>query len=332
MNPLVLRTVRGMIWDTFRQSLASKLFWGMLAITAIAVLLCLSLDVTGDAARPRLDYDTTGYLPKREVKKLGEERVKQDGVPIISGDVTLGFGLVTVPMSRHRDDSVQYIQFWLAGAVADTLGVLFALLWTAGFLPSFLEPHSATVLLAKPVPRWAILLGKYAGVVLFVALQATLFVGGTWLALGLKTGVWTPAYWLAVPLLTLNFAVFYSVSVFLAVCTRSTIASVFGTLMVWLLCWVVNLTYVQIAVTKTERPVSAPALIGTVYWVLPKPLDLGAIFYDALRADNFALKMPELEAAQTAGKVHPELSLATSLLFAMIVLAASAYEFKQTDY
>jgi ABC-type transport system involved in multi-copper enzyme maturation permease subunit len=45
-----------------------------------------------------------------------------------------------------------------------------------------------TVLLAKPAPRWAILAGKYLGVVLFVALHATLFVGGTWLGMGVATG------------------------------------------------------------------------------------------------------------------------------------------------
>ena len=41
----------------------------------------------------------------------------------------------------------------LAGVVADTAGVLLALLWTAGFLPTFLEPAAVTVLLAKPAPR-----------------------------------------------------------------------------------------------------------------------------------------------------------------------------------
>ncbi len=331
MNPLVLRTVRGMIWDTFRQSLASKLFWGMLAITGIAMLVCFSLTLSADATKPNDPHDATGYLPRGEVKNVGEERVKADGVPVIGGEISLGFGLVNIPLGRHRDDTVKFVQLWLAGAIADTVGVLLALLWTAGFLPNFLEPQSATVLLAKPTPRWAILLGKYLGVVLFVALQATLFVGGTWLALGMKTGVWNIGYWLAVPLLTLNFAIFYSVSVFLAVSTRSTIASIFGTLMVWLLCWAINFSHVRLAVSPPSG-ISDSTVLNAAYWVLPKPLDLGAVFYDAVRAEGFALKVPELESAQAAGLVHPELSVMTSLAFALLVLLAAAYEFKHTDY
>ena len=34
--------------------------------------------------------------------------------------------------------------------------------------------------MTKPAPRWSLVVGKYLGVVLFVALHAVLFVGGTW--------------------------------------------------------------------------------------------------------------------------------------------------------
>ena len=84
------------------------------------------------------------------------------------------------------------------------------------------------MLLAKPVPRWLLLAGKFVGVLAFVALQGSLFVGGTWLALGVRTGVWDAAYFLCVPLLLLHFAVFFSFSAMLAVATRSTVACVLG--------------------------------------------------------------------------------------------------------
>ena len=48
-----------------------------------------------------------------------------------------------------------------------------ALVWTAGFLPDFLQPSAASVLFAKPVPRWTVLLGKYAGVVINPATPAS---------------------------------------------------------------------------------------------------------------------------------------------------------------
>jgi hypothetical protein len=72
--------------------------------------------------------------------------------------------------------------------------------------------------------------------------------------------------------------------------------------------------------------------VAAAYWTLPKPFDMGAIFYDSLRADNFSKKPDELELAQAAGTIHPELSVITSVLFALAVLAAAAYEFKHTDY
>ena len=72
------------------------------------------------------------------------------------------------PVSRERSDAVHFLELLLAGGIAGTLGLLLALVWTAGFVPTFLEPSAASVLLAKPVARWQLLLGKYLGVLTFV--------------------------------------------------------------------------------------------------------------------------------------------------------------------
>lgn len=334
MNPpTALRTVRWMVRDTFRQSLATKLFWVMLAVTAVCTLVCLSVDVSGDMPRVQNDFEVPSMLPEQEAKKLGEDKVRADGVRIVSGEVTLGFGMVKLPLGRDRVDAVKYIQVWLGAFLADTLGVLLALLWTAGFLPTFLEPQSATVLLAKPTPRWAILVGKYLGVVFFVALQALVFVAGTWTALGVKTGVWNGTYWLAVPLLAINFAVFYAVSAFVAVCTRSTVAAAFGTLLFWLLCWALNYSHLWLVAHPWEGATPASqVLLDAGYWALPKPVDLGGIFFDAVGAKGFSAKLPELEAAQAKGRFYPEWAVLTSLAFAAATLGLAAYEFRQTDY
>ena len=126
------------------------------------------------------------------------------------------------------------------GASPALFGLLLALVWTAGFVPTFLEPSAASVLLAKPVARWQLLLGKYFGVLTFVGFQVVLFVVLTWLALGVRTHVWNMTYWWCIPLLLLQFAIFYSFSVLLAVITRSTVACVFGSVLFWLLAWGIN--------------------------------------------------------------------------------------------
>jgi ABC-type transport system involved in multi-copper enzyme maturation permease subunit len=326
---LALLTVVWMVRDTFRQSLGTKLFWGILTLTLLAVLFCLSIDVKGDIAPPGAN-DAPNMITAREAERLRAQGKTIDAA-VIGGEVTFGFGLAgPFPLGRHREDTARMVQLWLAGIVADSLGVLMALLWTAGFLPQLLEPQTATVLLAKPTPRWAILLGKYLGVVLFVVLQVLLFVLGTWFALGIKTGIFNASYLMAVPLLALNFAIFYAVSAFLAVATRSTVSTLFGTLMVWLLCWAFNLNYVRAASAEPARPIAITTKAG--YWLLPKPLDLSAIFHDAIKAETHVVRVPELERAQDQGAVQPALSAATSLLFALLILAAAAYEFRQTDY
>ena len=321
--PATIRTVRWMVRDTFRQSLASKLFWVMLALTALGTTFALSVTVTETQERERHPHELPLYMPRGH---------GGDGVDEPRGQVSVGFGLVTYGVAKNRTDSVRELQLWLAGVLADTAGVLLALVWTAGFLPSFLEPQAVTVLLAKPAPRWAVLAGKYVGVVLFVTLHATLFVGGTWLGLGLSTGVWDIRYWLAVPLLVTSFAVFYAVSALLAVCTRSTVVAVFGTLLFWLLCWTMNFTYFRVMAPVDGITPAASLLVEAGYWVLPKPLDLSGIFFDAMDAGAYSVPVPELEAAKARGAFHPELSVLASLAFAAVALAIAAYEFRTQDY
>jgi ABC-type transport system involved in multi-copper enzyme maturation permease subunit len=322
--PATIRTVRWMVRDTFRQSIASKLFWVMLGLTVLCTAFALSVTVSGDERRERHPYELKLYMPKGQA---------DDGIEAPTGKVSVGFGLVEYDVAKNRADSVRELQVWLAGVLADTVGVLMALLWTAGFLPSFLEPQAVTVLLAKPAPRWAVLAGKYVGVVMFVALHATLFVAGTWIGLGLSTEVWDVRYWLAVPLLVANFAVFYAVSALFAVCTRSTVVAVFGTLLFWLLCWAMNFTYVRLAAVPVDGVTPlASFLIDAGYWILPKPLDMSGIFFDTMNAGSYSVPVPELSAAKGKGAFHPELSVVASLVFAVGALAVAAYEFRTQDY
>lgn len=327
--PTAIRTIRWMVRDTFRQSLATRLFWVMLGLTMLCTVFCLSISVTGDERREKHPDELPLYMPKSQATPT----VVNEGIRVAGGEVSLGFGLFKFNVSKSRTDSVKLIQLWLAGILADTAGVLLALLWTAGFLPGFLEPHAVTVLLAKPAPRWSILAGKFIGVVLFVALQSVVFVGGTWFALGTATGVWDGWYWFAVPLLIVNFAVFYSFSALLAVCTRSTVVSVFGTLLFWMLCWGMNFTHHRVVGFDVQGVAPAAThLIEVGYWMLPKPLDLSGMFYEAMNAKDFSSPVPELEAVQAKGAFHPELSAVASLLFALGILSLAAYEFRTMDY
>ncbi|MBY0522428.1 MAG: ABC transporter permease [Gemmataceae bacterium] len=184
-------------------------------------------------------YDPAGFVRPHDISHL--PAIEKDGAaPVVSGQVSILFGAVTVPLGRDREEAIRFFQAVLANWVAGNLGILLSLIWTAGFLPTFLESSSVSVLLAKPPPRWVLLAGKYVGVLLFLLVQAIFFVCGTWLALGLRTSVWEPTYLLAIPMLLLHFTVFFSFSAFLAVWTRSTVTTVFGSILFWVICWAMN--------------------------------------------------------------------------------------------
>ena len=248
------------------------------------------------------------FLPRTDPLAATPEKLANTGVTVVTGDLTLLFGKVRIPLGRDGTDAVRFLQLILAGGVADAAGILLALIWTAGFLPAFLEPGSASVLLAKPVPRWSLLTGKYLGVLAFVAFQAIIFVGGTWLALGISTGIWQPAYLLCIPMLLIHFAIFFSVSAFLAVCTRSTVACIFGSVLFWMLCWGMNYgRHVVLALPDpTLLPGSVQTLVEAGYWILPKPADLGIVLFDALGAGNSFGKPAAFQVIQSKGMFYPE--------------------------
>jgi ABC-type transport system involved in multi-copper enzyme maturation permease subunit len=361
----LLSTLKQLILDTFRQAWASGIFAMMLAVTAVCVVLCLSVNVTGDASLYAPDepsYFLPPPTPRAVVPSVAQvlgsssplgaatltaasqktwfsfennaSMAHREGVETISGRMSLAFGAVSFPVPRERVDSVRFLELLLSGGVAGTLGLLLALVWTAGFVPTFLEPSAASVLLAKPVARGQLLLGKYLGVLAFVAFQVLLFVSLTWLALGARTSVWDVAYWWCVPLLLLQFAVFFSFSVLLAVVTRSTVACVFGSVLFWLLSWGINYGRVMLLGMQESQhlPSSTAKLADLAYWISPKPIDAGLMLFNALDAHRHFEKPQVFALLETGQMFSPQWSIASSFLIAGALLALAVYEFKATDY
>jgi ABC-type transport system involved in multi-copper enzyme maturation permease subunit len=334
--PAALLAIGWMVRDTVRQSISSRLFWAMLAVSAVCIVFCLGVRAKDKERLPLSPGETPFALPKDDpqTKALGPQGVTSQGVDVLGGDeLSLGFGAFTISTNRGKEDSVRFLQVWIAGLVAGTAGIFLAIIWTAGFLPTFLDPNHATVLLAKPVPRWSLLLGKILGVLTFVFVQTTFFVLGTWLALGISTGVFDARYLFAIPVLLLHFAVFYSFSAMLAVWTRSTVVCVFGTLLFWVVCWGMN--YGRHAVVAHD-PVGVSTgsrfVLEVGYWALPKPGDLNMVFDDALESRGFSAGVPEFEAARKKRQVNLSLSVLASLLFAVAMFGVAAWEFRNAEY
>jgi len=358
-------TLTQLIRDTFRQGWASGISWMMLAVTAICVLLCLSVTISDDVVLGSQD-ELALFLPPptpvavapSAVQLLGSsgplqcltlmtlsqkiwlapennaDLARREGIDTISGKMTLAFGAVSFPVPRERGDSVRFLELLLSGGIAGSVGLLLALVWTAGFLPAFLEASTASVLLAKPVGRWQLLVGKGIGVLTFVGFQVVIFVALTWLALGLRTNIWDVTYWWCVPLLLFQFAVLYSFSVLLAVITRSTVACVFGSMLFWLLAWGIN--YGSIMVARMQQDQQVPsftvALSHAAYWISPKPIDAGLMLFNALDAHQHFDKPMLFKLLESGGSFSPQLSLLSSFGIAAALLALSAYELNAKDY
>jgi ABC-type transport system involved in multi-copper enzyme maturation permease subunit len=357
--PETLFVIWCMVRDTFRQSLASRSFWLTVALIGLCIALCLSVRLKG----------FTATKPPGEI-----EQVTPSGEPFIGqtkerGRMEVAFGLVQVQMPRDAQDMASYLHELLALYLGGVIGMLLLLLWSSGFLPEFLEPRSAAVLLAKPVPRWALLLGKFLGVVGFVTLQICFFVLGTWAALGIRSGYWHPAYLVAIPFLVFEFVILYSFSTLLAVWTRSTVICLFGTLLFWGLCVTVNTQRLTLSAREMSKTHSTEVLaVETGYWILPKPTDPMLVLGDFLRQVRYppeptigpkpavrravwawagprftvgeccfalwvATGPTSLEPRPPTGRVpQVELSFATSLLFSAGLLGLASWRFVTREY
>jgi hypothetical protein len=294
----------------------------------VCICVCFSVGVEG-ATPLHHPGELKEFLPRGA--PVAPRKAALSGVDVVSGHLTIGFGAIRLELGRDAEDAVRFFQLLLAGGVADTLGILLALLWTAGFLPGFLERASASVLLVKPVPRWVLLTGKYLGVLAFVTAQAAFFVVGTWVALGVRTGIWHAAYLWSVPILVVHFAVFFSFSALLAVWTRSTIVCVVGSLGLWFVAWGTNFAHlVRVAHESSISAARLPAEVG--YWLLPKPVELNFLLQELLDTTSFFARLPELNSLALHEVFSPLTLVLTSVAFILAALGLAGRRLARMDY
>jgi len=324
----VARSVLGLANDTIRQSASRPLSWLLLGFCLVGVLFCLSIGIEGGAPL-QVEGQRELYGP--------------DGRPLTgpdpnAGRLTLGFGAFRVGLFRDGPAMVRFLQALFASWIAGAAGTLLAVIWAAGVLPESLRPSTATVLMAKPVPRWAILAGRGLGTVSEIAAGATLLIVGGWLAIGLRTGIWPPGFLVALPLLLLNFLAIYAASTVLAVWSRHASACIFGALAFWAVCFAVNYGHhaahvlPALAQSATATPsVSAP-LMELAYWILPKPADLAILLDRVADPENHLRLDATLTAAHQLLGFRPGLSVLTTLLATAALFAAAARGLGRIEY
>ena len=137
------------------------------------------------------------------------------------------------------------VEYLLVGWAGNAVAVLVSIIITAFFIPNMLRKGSIDLLLAKPINRTVLLLYKFVGGLTFMFLNTAVAVGGVWLALGLRSGIWAVSFLETILVLTFVFAVLYSFSTLFGVMTRSPVAAILLTCALWVLLfgvWVTNWT------------------------------------------------------------------------------------------
>ena len=126
---------------------------------------------------------------------LLKQAVEQNAIP----DMALDSGFNFVAMS-----GLYAVSF---------LGIMLAVLLSVGSLSGEIQSHTAQALATKPIPRYSIVLGKWLGIALMVAIYVGLLAGGVIMVTHLISGYWLPNAIEGIILIILQAVIMLSLSI-----------------------------------------------------------------------------------------------------------------------
>lgn len=220
----MLQQTLAIFLDAYRELNAKKLFWVTLGLSGLVVLLFAALGIN------------------------------DRGMMILWFTVELP-GLTTAMMSEETFYKLMFVNLgigvWLAW-----IATILALISTAGMFPDFVADGAIELVMSKPIGRLRLFLTKYAAGLLFVLLQVAIFTVASMIVIGLRGGAWEPGILLAIPVVTVFFSYLFCVCVLIGVLTRSTIAALLVTLLVWFIAWGLQTTETGLLFARTNAEVS----------------------------------------------------------------------------
>ena len=314
-----------LIVDSFRHARDRKLFWVMIGIsTLIAVVMaCIGMDASG-----------TTILFKWEF-----------------------------PGEVGRAMAAAILVHYIAGIYIGWIGIILALIATAGIFPAFMERGSVDVVLAKPLSRPMLFLGKYAGSMAFVLVQAVYFIGLTFLVVGLRWHYWIWSYFWLIPLLVLVFSYLYAFCALFGVMTRSGLASLLLTILAWFAIWILQTAYsTLVALNAMDAGPNQKGPLVSDKWVrvaevvrvaVPNTQDIPMIAAKLMEAASSAAFMPEFDNPNMSEQEREQMraqmdasmaatleledvnivrSIGSSLLFEVAIVLLAMWKFTRRDF
>jgi ABC-type transport system involved in multi-copper enzyme maturation permease subunit len=267
-----------LISDTFREARARWLFGGLFGLSTLLIaifLFVLKIDLVEGAISILGIESTTSQLNVRRF-------------------VNTSYSFISI-----------FLYIW---------GTFLAVFASSGLIPSVLEAGRISLLLSKPVTRPVLLLGRYAGNILVVALNHLYLIGSIWIIIGLKTHVWGTRFLLAIPISLFIFAVLLCVVVLVGVLSESAALSVMIAAALMLISTILAQRQFMLRVLN---PGWARELWAALYWIVPKVYDLG----NAMRQ----LMMFERDANWWT-------PVWSSAGFGLLVLSSAIYAFRKRDF
>jgi ABC-type transport system involved in multi-copper enzyme maturation permease subunit len=238
-----VRRLLAVVDGTIRESMAKFTFLAFLAmstLTLLVVAFAVNLDVVdGALAAARL---------------FGQ-------------DIHLGRETISI------DSVVSGIQTGLAGFLFG-VGLFLSVFATANLVPVMLEKGYVDLLLSKPLSRTALFLGRYLGALAVVLLNLAYLIGGVWLLLGFKTGVWKAGLPLAGLVILLTYAILLGFMMLSGVLTRSSSITIMLTYALFPLSAVLAVRE-NVTVMLTSKLLVG--VLDALYLVLPKIGGLGMV-------------------------------------------------------
>lgn len=192
------------------------------------------------------------------------------------------------------------------------LGTLLGIFATAPLTTALMEEARIGLLLSKPISRRRLLAGHTGGVFLTVLVLSTYLVTSVWLVLSFKTGIWDPAFLVAIPIITVMFAAMYGVVLLLSVTTRSSGAALITTY---------GLIFISVILSGHEQltkvlGTTARTVFNVLYAVLP----------------NFVEVIPLTAQLISHEAVESWFPLTSSLLFGAVTYLAAFLWFTRKDF
>jgi ABC-type transport system involved in multi-copper enzyme maturation permease subunit len=176
-----------------------------------------------------------------------------------------------------------------------------------------LEKGYVDLLLSKPLSRPALFVGRYLGALSVVCINLLYLVGGVWLLLGWKTGVWKAGLPAAGLVILLTYAVLLGFMMLVGVVTGSSSITIMLSYFLFPLTAFLSARD-NLTVMLTSK--TAVAVIDGLYLVLPKIAGMGRI-------------MSELTMERPVTSFAP---IGSSIIFGATCLALGTVYFSRKDY